>query len=51
MSPPLEMLLVVIALTTHACGLPYGELPPQLQTREYTNREFDVYFFFNLSKV
>ncbi|XP_032686691.1 uncharacterized protein LOC116851432 isoform X2 [Odontomachus brunneus] len=29
----LEMLLVVVALATHIRGLPYGELPPQLQTQ------------------
>lgn len=31
------MLLVVVALATHIRGLPYGELPPQLQTRQYKN--------------
>lgn len=29
------MLLVVVALATHTRGLPYGVLPPQLQTRQY----------------
>ncbi|KAL6256026.1 hypothetical protein P5V15_013261 [Pogonomyrmex californicus] len=33
MRPPLEMLLVIVALATHARGLPYGELQPQLPTR------------------
>lgn len=28
------MLLVIVALATHARGLPYGELPPQLQTQD-----------------
>lgn len=36
MRPPLEMLLVIVALARHTRGLPYGELPSQLQTREYT---------------
>ncbi|XP_012536008.1 uncharacterized protein LOC105836494 isoform X2 [Monomorium pharaonis] len=34
MRPPLEMLLVIVALATHARGLPYGEVPPQLQTQD-----------------
>ncbi|KAL0120597.1 hypothetical protein PUN28_008346 [Cardiocondyla obscurior] len=35
MKPPLEVLLVVVALTTQTRGLPYGELPPQLpQTQD-----------------
>ncbi|XP_011138425.1 uncharacterized protein LOC105182588 isoform X2 [Harpegnathos saltator] len=33
MRPLLEMLLVVVALATHTRGLPYGELPSQLQTQ------------------
>lgn len=56
MRPPLEMLLVVVALATHTRGLPYGELPSQLQTREYRGRACGVYVyiffsFFDLSKV
>ncbi|XP_014485658.1 PREDICTED: uncharacterized protein LOC106750091 [Dinoponera quadriceps] len=34
MRPLLEMLLVVVALATHTRGLPYGELPHQLQPQE-----------------
>jgi len=41
MRPLLEMLLAIVALATHTSGLPYGELPPQLQTREYANGGFD----------
>jgi len=37
MRPLLEMLLAIVALATHTSGLPYGELPPQLQAREYAN--------------
>lgn len=28
------MLLVIVALTTHTCGLPYGASPPQLPTQD-----------------
>ncbi|XP_077281018.1 inactive serine protease scarface [Temnothorax americanus] len=34
MRPPLEMLLIIVALAAHTRGLPYGELPPQLQTQD-----------------
>ncbi|XP_011881510.1 PREDICTED: uncharacterized protein LOC105569558 isoform X2 [Vollenhovia emeryi] len=34
MRPLLEMLLVIVALATHTRGLPYGELPSQLQTQD-----------------
>lgn len=34
MRPPLEMLLVIVALARHTRGLPYGELPSQLQTQD-----------------
>jgi len=52
MIPLLEMLLVIVALATHARGLPYKELSPQLQTREYTDWEFDaclIFFIYYIS--
>lgn len=51
MRPPLEMLLVIVALATHTRGLPYGELPPQLQTREYTENSIHILLSCDLSKV
>ncbi|XP_018398523.1 PREDICTED: uncharacterized protein LOC108776415 [Cyphomyrmex costatus] len=41
MIPLLEMLLVVVALATHARGLPYRELPPQLQTQQINQAQFN----------
>ncbi|KYN36833.1 Serine proteinase stubble [Trachymyrmex septentrionalis] len=41
MIPLLEMLLVIVALATHARGLPYRELSPQLQTQRIDQPQFN----------